>query len=106
VSETNGSDIRPYRVMPDYVDVCVYPVYALPVSGHELLCRATAHGVSSTVLSLVPDTFDAWKSTPRVGDEYLVEGTAPAGARVRFVAACTVAHNRRDPAEFLIKRRA
>lgn len=92
--------------MPDYVDVAVYPLHALPVSGQELVCRATAHGISSTVLSLVPDTLDAWKSKPQVGVDYLVEGTAPAGARVRFVAACTLAHNRHDPAEFLIKRRA
>jgi hypothetical protein len=90
----------------DYVDVTVYPLHAMPVAGQELLRRATAHGTSSSVLSLVPDAFEAWRATPQLGTDYLLEGTAPAGARVRFVASCTQALNRHDPAEFFIKRRA
>ena len=92
--------------MADYVDVTVYPLHAMPVPGQELVSKATAHGTSASILSLVPDALDAWKRTPQLGFDYLVEGTAPAGARVRFVASCTRALNRRDPAEFFIKRRA
>lgn len=92
--------------MADYLDVCVYPLHALPVWGQELVRNATAYGQSSSVLSLVPAVLDGWRATPKLGVDYLVEGTAPAGARVRFVASCTQAHARNDPAEFLIKRRA
>ncbi len=92
--------------MADYLDVTVYPLHALHVQGQELVRHATAYGRSSSVLSLVPDMLDAWRAKPQLGTDYLVEGTAPAGARVRFVASCTQAHTRFDPAEFLIKRRA
>lgn len=92
--------------MADYLDVTVYPVHALPIDGLELVRNATAFGTSSHSLSLVPDALDVgWKAQPRLGNDYLIEGTAPTGSRVKFIASCTYAQNRHDPAEFLIKQR-
>lgn len=87
--------------MPDFVEVTVRPMTALPLDSAALLLNGTAVGKTSKVLACSPEPLSRWRARPAIGHDYVLEATpVGGGARMAFRVSCTSAAS--DEAEFEI----